>query len=84
MTTIYSMEFEQGTTEKTTEKILNIISENPNITTEELAKRCGLTPDEMSFNYENHPRTIRYPHRPGPGLAAAEDEFGPEERAGGW
>ena len=43
-------EFEQGTTEKTTEKILNIISENPNITTEELAIRCGLTPDEMSFD----------------------------------
>lgn len=32
MTVIYSMEYVEGTTEKTTEKILSLISENPNVT----------------------------------------------------
>ena len=50
MTVIYSMEYEQGTTEKTTEKILSLIAENPSVTTEELAKLCGLTPDGVYYH----------------------------------
>ena len=50
MTVIYSMEYEQRTTEKTTEKILSLIAENPSVTTEELAKMCGLTPDGVYYH----------------------------------
>ena len=50
MTVIYSMEYELGTTEKTTEKILAMIAENPSVTTEELAKMCGLTPDGVYYH----------------------------------
>ena len=50
MTVIYSMEYEEGTTEKTTEKILNLISENPNVTTDELARLCNLTPDGVYYH----------------------------------
>ena len=38
------------TTEKTTEKILSLISENPNITTEELARVCDMTPDGVYYH----------------------------------
>lgn len=38
------------TTEKTTEKILNLILENPNITTEELARVCDMTPDGVYYH----------------------------------
>ena len=34
----------------TTEKILSLISENPNITTEELARECGLTTDGVYYH----------------------------------
>ena len=50
MTVIYSMEYELGTTEKTTEKILSLIAENPSVTTEDLAKLCGLTPDGVYYH----------------------------------
>ena len=58
MTVIFSMEYEVGatgkttgkTTEKTTEKILSLIAENPSVTTEELAKLCGLTPDGVYYH----------------------------------
>ena len=50
MTVIYSMEYEEETTEKTTEKILNLISENPNVTTDELARLCNLTPDGVYYH----------------------------------
>ena len=46
MTVIYSMEYEEGTTEK----ILNLISENPNVTTDELAHLCNLTPDGVYYH----------------------------------
>ena len=48
MTVIYSMEYEEGTTE--TEKILNLISENPNVTTDELVRLCNLTPDGVYYH----------------------------------
>ena len=38
------------TTEKTTEKILSIIAENPNVTTEELANMCNITPDGVFYH----------------------------------
>ncbi len=38
------------TTEKTTEKILSLILENPNITTEELARVCDMTPDGVYYH----------------------------------
>jgi len=38
------------TTEKTAEKILGLISKNPKITTEELARLCGLTPDGVYYH----------------------------------
>lgn len=38
------------TTEKTTEKILGLISKNPKITTEKLARLCGLTPDGVYYH----------------------------------
>ena len=38
------------TTEKTTEKILNLISENSKITTEELARVCDMTPDGVYYH----------------------------------
>ena len=58
MTVIFSMEYEVGatgkttgkTTEKTTEKILSLIAENPSVTTEDLAKLCGLTPDGVYYH----------------------------------
>ena len=50
MTVIYSMEYEEETTEKTMEKILNLISENPNVTTDELARLCNLTPDGVYYH----------------------------------
>lgn len=54
MTVIYSMEYVEGTTEKTTEKstekILSLITENPNVTTDELARLCGLTPDGVYYH----------------------------------
>ena len=50
MTVICSMEYVEGTTEKTTEKILNLISENPNVTTDELARLCNLTPDGVYYH----------------------------------
>ena len=37
-------------TEKTTEKILSLILENPNITTEELARVCDMTPDGVYYH----------------------------------
>ena len=40
----------EKTTEKTTEKILGFISENPKVTTEELARLCGLTPDGVYYH----------------------------------
>ena len=39
-----------GTTEKTTEKILGLISINPNVTTEELARMCDITPDGVYYH----------------------------------
>lgn len=50
MTVIYSMEYKKETTEKTTEKILSLIAENPRVTTEELAHLCGLTPDGVYYH----------------------------------
>lgn len=50
MTVIYSMEYKKETTEKTTEKILSLIAENPRVTTEELAQLCGLTPDGVYYH----------------------------------
>ena len=44
------MEYEEKTTEKTTEKILNLIAENPSVTTEELARLCGLTADGVYYH----------------------------------
>lgn len=38
------------TTEKTAEKILSLILENPNITTEELARLCDMTPDGVYYH----------------------------------
>ena len=38
------------TTEKTTEKILSLILENPNITTEELARVCDMTSDGVYYH----------------------------------
>ena len=38
------------TTEKTTEKILSLMRNNPSITTKELASNCGLTPDGIYFH----------------------------------
>ena len=38
------------TTEKTTAKILSLILENPNITTEELARLCDMTPDGVYYH----------------------------------
>ena len=38
------------TTEKTTEKTLSLILENPNITTEELARVCNMTPDGVYYH----------------------------------
>ena len=38
------------TTEKTTEKILSLILENPNITIEELARVCDMTPDGVYYH----------------------------------
>ena len=38
------------TTEKTTEKILSLIIKNPNITTEELARVCDMTPDGVYYH----------------------------------
>ena len=38
------------TTEKTTEKILSLILENPNITTDELARVCDMTPDGVYYH----------------------------------
>ena len=38
------------TTEKTTEKILRLMRENPFVTTAELAQECGLTPDGIYFH----------------------------------
>ena len=37
-------------TEKTTEKILSLISENPNVTTDELANMCNITPDGVFYH----------------------------------
>ena len=37
-------------TEKTTERILKLIVANPHITTEELARECGLTPDGVYYH----------------------------------
>lgn len=50
MTIIYSMEYKKGTTEKTTEKILSHIAENPSVTTEDLARLCGLTQDGVYYH----------------------------------
>ena len=44
------MEYEEGTTGKTTEKILSLITENPSVTTDELAERCGMTPDGVYYH----------------------------------
>ena len=40
----------EKTTEKTAEKILSLILENPNITTEELARVCNMTPDGVYYH----------------------------------
>ncbi len=40
----------ENTTEKTTEKILRLLSENPNLTNQELAEKCGLTEDGVYYN----------------------------------
>ena len=37
-------------TERTTERILKLIVANPHITTEELARECGLTPDGVFYH----------------------------------
>lgn len=42
-------EVKENSTEKTTEKILLLIRENPSITTEELAAACGLTADGIFY-----------------------------------
>lgn len=50
---VYATIRQQGdvvTTEKTTEKILSLILENPNITTEELARVCDMTPDGVYYH----------------------------------
>lgn len=41
------------TTQKTTQKILTIIRENPNITREELAKLLGITSDGVKYHLDN-------------------------------
>ena len=46
MTVIYSMEYEG----KTTGKILSLIAENPRVTTEDLARLYGLTPDGVYYH----------------------------------
>ena len=46
----YRQAKEVATTEKTTEKILSLILENPNITTEELARVCDMTPDGVYYH----------------------------------
>ena len=38
------------TTEKATGKILSLISENPNVTTDELANMCNITPDGVFYH----------------------------------
>jgi len=50
ITEILSIIPKYKTTEKTTEKILNLISENPNVTTDELARLCNLTPDGVYYH----------------------------------
>ena len=40
----------QKTTEKTTEKILRLMRENPHITNKELAEACGITEDGVYWN----------------------------------
>ncbi len=45
-----SVESTEKTTEKTTENILKLIIENPQITTKELAKACGLTSDGIFYH----------------------------------
>ncbi len=40
----------EKTTEKTTDKILKLIKANPRISTEELAKECGITTDGVYYN----------------------------------
>lgn len=40
----------ENSTEKTTEKILRLLSENPNLTNQELAEKCGLTEDGVYYN----------------------------------
>ena len=40
----------EKTAEKTTEKILSLIMENPNITTEELARVCDMTSDGVYYH----------------------------------
>ena len=42
--------WEAVTTEMTTDKILSIIAENPNVTTEELANMCNITPDGVFYH----------------------------------
>lgn len=39
-----------ATTEKTTEKILSFIAENPHITNAQLAEKCGLTEDGIYYH----------------------------------
>ena len=42
----------QKTTEKTTEKILRLMRENPHITNKELAEACGITEDGVYLEYK--------------------------------
>ena len=44
-----SQDVEDETTQKTTQKILELIRENPAISTEELAEKCALTRDGVNY-----------------------------------
>lgn len=43
----------QGTTKKTTEKIIEILKENPNISVKEMAEIVGLTTDGVQYHIRN-------------------------------
>ena len=46
---VYSNEVDEATTQKTTQKILDLIKENPYISTVELAEACNLTRDGVTY-----------------------------------
>ena len=43
----------QKTTQKTTQKIVDIMKNNPKISIKELAKRCGVTRDGINYSIRN-------------------------------